>query len=410
MQKIIFLIADGMGDYPLTELGGKTPLEAAQTPHLDYLASLGLLGQCQTIPQDMEPGSDIANMALLGYDPRRFHTGRGPIEAAALGVSLSPDDLVFRMNLSTVSKLDEQGIMLDYSGGHLTDSQARPLIHRLQKQLNNKEVQIVPGFQYRHLLILKHKADSLEARLEIRPPHDILNQSLAPDLSTYGQSKILSSLLQQANELLGKDNPTQANTIWPWGQGRPLFLPDFHSQFNMKALVISAVDLIKGLGKASNMEVADIPGATGLLDTNYQGKAKAALDFLSQEQDNASQQGLFVFLHLEGPDECAHAGNIKDKIQAIENFDQLIVGSLLPLLEKQGVACLVCCDHFTPIVKRTHTKEPVPFLFYDPQNKHHHPGMTFSEKTASQSPLFIAQGHELLPWVKSLLQDRPDQS
>ncbi|MFP4629227.1 MAG: 2,3-bisphosphoglycerate-independent phosphoglycerate mutase [Desulfohalobiaceae bacterium] len=396
-QKLIFLIADGMGDYPLQDLEGKTPLQAAETPNLDYLAPISVQGLCQTIPAGSPPGSDIANMALLGFDPLQYHTGRGPIEASAQGLALDPQDLVFRLNLCTVSEFSAQGTMLDYCAGHIRTEEAEIILRTLHEELKPQALELICGLQYRHLLVQRNGLQAPEAELQINPPHDILNQSLKQDLQTYAQSQQLWDLLQESARLLARPwNQTRANALWPWGQGGVLQLPDFQEQFQLKGGAISAVDLIRGLARACGLQILDVPGATGLLDTNYQGKAQAASDFL--------QKGGFVYLHLEGPDECSHAGNIEDKIEAIQRFDHQILGRLLPELEKQGVACLVACDHLTPISLRTHSSDPVPFLFYNPLKPARNGAEEFSEQTAEQTGLFIENGPGLLPWALADLE------
>jgi 2,3-bisphosphoglycerate-independent phosphoglycerate mutase len=397
-RKLLILIADGMGDYPVEKLNGATPLQAARTPNMDAAAAQGLLGTCQTIPPGLAPGSDIANMGILGYDPCLYHTGRGPIEAAAQGLTCDPSDLIYRLNLCTVSEFSPDGIMLDHSAGHIQTDQAMLLVSMLKDELDSEQATIVPGFQYRHLLIQKDGAQATEASLEFIPPHDILNQSLAPALKVYSRSPLLHPMLHKAHSLLDTvDNQTQANTIWPWGQGRPLKLPSFESTYNRKGAVISAVDLIKGLGRAADMQVLDIPGATGLLDTNYEGKIQAALDFL--------EFGDFVFVHLEGPDECGHAGDLDCKIQAIERFDEYIVGPAMLSLAQMNAAMCVACDHRTPIAVRTHTTEPIPFCFLDSKNilSGTHDG--FNEATATASGLHIPFGHALIPFLFKRMQE-----
>ncbi len=325
-MKLAFLIADGMGDYPLKELEGLTPLQKANTPNMDNLAKIGKVGLCRTIPEHMEPGSDIANMAILGFDPTLYHTGRGPIEAAALKVDTQEDDIIFRMNLVTVSEFSENGIMIDYSAGHISSEEANKIVSALKEKLEDKTWKIVPGFQYRHLLIKRHGKDTSLDRIKINPPHDILDKSIKDDVLTYKNEKELYKLISEAAQILETHFPdSKANCIWPWGQGRRLKLPDFYNTYGLKGAVISAVDLIKGLGYAANMEVIDIEGATGLIDTNYEGKARAAIDFLGEND--------FVFVHLEGPDECSHAGDIKCKIEAIERFDKHIVGPICDFFE-----------------------------------------------------------------------------
>ena len=398
-QKLLILIADGMGDYPVPELEGRTPLEAARTPNMDGLAELGLIGRCRTIPEGMPPGSDIANMGLLGFDPLAYHTGRGPIEASAQGLDLAKTDIVYRLNLCTVSQFSSQGVMLDYCAGHVDTETASKLIARLQESLQDGNFRFIPGLQYRHLLLQPGGAEAPEATLEITPPHDLLNQSLAADIATYSRSPGLSRLVFEAARILkDANNPSQANAIWPWGQGKPLQLPAFQTLFQRSGGVISAVDLVKGLGRAAGLEVPDIPGATGLLDTDYRAKVEAALDIL--------QTSDFVYLHLEGPDECSHAGDLGAKIEAIERFDRFIVGALRESMETMQAACLIACDHLTPISVRTHTPDPVPFLFYNPRHKESD-GLRFCERSAAESLIWLDSGQALLPWIEHRLGSEP---
>jgi len=391
-MKIVYLIADGMGGWPLDALGGKTTMELAQTPQMDDLAANGIVGVAQTVPQGMQPGSDVANMALLGFDPSVYHTGRGPIEAAAQGLELAPDDLVWRLNLVSVSKLTIDGIMRDYSSGHIATEVSRPIVENLQKKLGNETYTFCPGIQYRHLLIQKDGANSDEAALHINPPHDITDKSIKYDLRAFSRCPDLWDLVFEAKDLLHDRtfNTSKANSIWPWGQGSPLNLPNFEETFGLKGAVISAVDLIKGLGHASGMSVIDVEGANGLLDTNYQGKVDAALKFL-EEND-------FVFVHLEGPDECGHGGNAADKIEAITRFDAKIVAPLREALKNEEIAWIVTCDHFTPIAERTHTTDPVPFLLNGPGCPSSKVD-AFSEDTACSSGLVLNDGYALLSYA-----------
>ncbi|MFW6236251.1 MAG: cofactor-independent phosphoglycerate mutase [Desulfovibrionales bacterium] len=396
-MKLLFLVGDGMGDYPLEELGGKTPLEAAPTPFMDGLASRGIVGRCRTIPESMPPGSDVANMSLLGFDPADYHTGRGPIEAAALGLSLAPTDLVWRMNLVTLSGLTDTDTMKDYSAGHIDNEAAGRLLHTLASELGDDTFSFYKGFQYRHLLVQKDGAASPEAGLHIRPPHDITDQALGPDLQTFRTSPRLWKLVQEAFRLLSRQNsPSAANAIWPWGQGGPMLLPSFHDQFGLKGAVVSAVDLVKGLGRAASMTVVDVPGATGLLDTNYAGKVAWACD-LFQDHD-------FVFLHVEAPDECGHEGSAGNKTEAIARFDRLVVG---PLVERFGEQMLfiVACDHFTPVSVRTHTRDPVPFILSGPTVKPDRIDV-YTEAAAAQSTLILETGPELLNMALASLRNQ----
>lgn len=391
-MKLLYLIADGMGGYPLEELGGKTTMEAAVTPNMDELAASGMVGRAQTVPEGMAPGSDVANMALLGFDPARYHTGRGPIEAAAQGLKLGADDLVWRLNLVTVSTLSIDGFMRDYSSGHISTEVSRPVVEALQERLGNDVYTFYPGIQYRHLLVQKDGALGDDAKLYVHPPHDITDKPIKLDLRAFSKSPPLWDLVFEAKEIMeNRDvNMSMANSIWPWGQGRPLNLPNFKENFGMNGAVISAVDLIKGLGFASGMDVIEVEGATGLLETNYEGKVSAALDYL---KDND-----FVFVHLEGPDECGHGGDTLDKVEAISRFDARVVAPLREALKGEDVGWIITCDHFTPICERTHTTDAVPFLINgrgcEPSNV-----AAFSEQTAEATGVSLENGYELLSFA-----------
>lgn len=385
--KFLLLIGDGMGDYPIPEFGNRTVLQAAHTPAMDALTARGVSGLCRTVPQGLPPGSDVANMSLLGFDPASLHTGRGPIEAAAQGLDLAPDDLVWRCNLVTVSEYGPQGLMRDYSAGHIDTPTAHALVEDLRATLGTAPFDLVPGVQYRHLLVQRGAGHSPEAALPIRPPHDILDQPIAPDLEQYAACPPLQAFLQAAAQRLASTGG-KANALWPWGQGRPLILPDFATTFGLQGAVISAVDLIRGLGRAAGMQVLQVPGVTGLLDTNYEGKVQAALDFLVH--------GDFVCVHVEAPDECGHGGDPAQKREAVERFDSRIVAPLAAALPEAAI--LVVCDHFTPCSVRTHVADPVPFALA-------WPGCTpdtaarYDELSAAATGLFFEQGHALLPWA-----------
>jgi 2,3-bisphosphoglycerate-independent phosphoglycerate mutase len=301
MPKTVFLVADGMADWPLDILGGRTSLQAASTPTLDLLAPRSRVGRCRTVPQGMPPGSDVANMSLLGYDPKAHHTGRGPIEAAAQGLILNQDDLVWRMNLVNLTELSEQGVMLDYSSGHISTATAAPLVAKLVEIAGDGPFKPVQGIQYRHLLVQRGGARTKAASLDIRPPHDILDQNIAQDMSAFATFPELHAFLLDAHRFLRLDTTSKATSVWPWGQGRPLTLPLFAERFGLRGAVVSAVDLVKGLGRAAGMDVMEVDGVTGLIDTNYEGKVHAALEFL--------KSGDFVYLHVEAPDECGHMGD-----------------------------------------------------------------------------------------------------
>lgn len=390
MPKTVFLVADGMAGWPLDALGGRTSLQAAATPVLDRLAPLSRVGLCRTVPEGMPPGSDVANMSLLGYDPKTHHTGRGPIEAAAQGLSLDPDDLVWRMNLVNVTELSDAGVMLDYSSGHISTAVSAPLVARLADMAAGGPFQPVPGIQYRHLLVQRGGALTDAARLAIRPPHDILDQPIAQDLASFATFPELEAFLRDAHEFLRTEPTSQATSVWPWGQGRPLILPSFAERFGLRGAVVSAVDLVKGLGRAAGMDVLEIEGATGLIDTNYAGKVEAALEFL--------KQGDFVYVHVEAPDECGHMGDALLKKRAIELFDERIVAPVLAALDGEDATIVVTCDHFTPVVRRTHTEDPVPFLIYRTRAPRCDGPAVFDEDTAKAAGLFLPNGLDLIPF------------
>ena len=388
--KLVFLIADGMADRPVAGLDGRTPLEAAATPAMDRLAREGRMGMCRTVPDGMSPGSDVANMALLGFDPARYHTGRGPIEAAGMGLRLAPDDVIFRLNTVTVSAFADDGLMRDYAAGHIATEASRPLVEAIGRTCCPPAYTLYPGVQYRHLLVAKGAADRAEAAVDVRPPHNITDQSIARDLAAMrGCPALWTFVTRAAAFLAGPDNVTKANAVWPWGQGRALTLPDFATVFGVRGAVVSAVDVVKGLGRAAGMTVCDVPGATGLLDTNYEGKVAAALDFLAK--------GDFVYLHVEAPDECGHGGDAVGKVEAIRRFDARVVAPMRDALGDRA-AFLVACDHPTPLALRTHSSDPVPFVYWRPGLSPS--GATaMSEAEAARSGCLIGAGHVLLPRV-----------
>lgn len=392
-MKMVFIVADGMGDWPVEDLGNLTPLQAAKTPNMDLLASKGITGVAKTVPPEMAPGSDVANMALLGYDPKRYLTGRGPIEAAAQGLELAPNDLVWRMNLVSLSELGANGFMHDYSAGHVPSEVSVPLVQGLQQALGNDTFTFYPGVQYRHLLVQKGGADDPAAKLAATPPHDITDKSIAGAVSAYQEHPELWKLIQKAAEYLATNaNTSKATSIWPWGQGTPLSLPPFRQATNLSGAVVSAVDLVRGLGRAADMRVLHVEGATGLVDTNYEGKVQAALDFL--------KTGDFVFIHLEGPDECGHMGDAQCKVTALERIDSLVLGPMLQALQDEPAVFVVTCDHLTPLALKTHHADPVPFVLWWQGMNTCGAGKAqiFSEEQSAQGE-HVNPGHTLLAWM-----------
>ena len=356
-MKLVILLGDGMADHPIDALDGKTPLEAAETPNMDRIARAGRGGLATTVPAGMPPGSDVANLAVMGYDPERYYSGRAPLEAAAMGVALGPDDVAFRCNLVNVDL--EKGIMVDYSAGHISSEEGHELITSLSKA--QSDARLYPGVSYRNLLV-QEKNDGLAA--DCTPPHDITGQPIAGHLPKGEGSEILRELMASSVPILAShpvnlrraaQGKRPANMIWLWGQGKAPSMPRFREMWGIEGAVISAVDLLKGMGVYAGLEVIDVSGATGVLDTNYEGKVAACLDALDRVD--------FVYLHVEAPDEMGHDGLLDKKIEAIRRFDRRIVGPVLAGLEKSGFdwRVLVLPDHPTPIALRTHTSEPVPF-------------------------------------------------
>jgi len=359
--RYVILVGDGMADYPLETLKGLTPLEFAHTPHMDRVASCGM-GRVRTIPEGMEPGSDVANLSLMGYDPRVYHTGRSPLEAASMGVDLKDGEVAFRMNLVTLEhRAGGEIVITTHSSGDLSTEEGRALVASLKPVLENEAVTIHPGVAYRHLLVWSGGPEGAPTI----PPHDVLEQDMAPYLAT-GDTDPVVRLIRRSWQVLA-DHPVNverrkkglspATSIWPWGQGRPPAMPSFRSLHGLEGGVISAVDLIKGIGVYAGFHPIPVEGATGFLDTNYEGKVAGALEALESCD--------LVFVHVEAPDEAGHSGIVEDKVKAVELFDARIVGPVLAGLEASGwdYRVLVVSDHYTPIVRRTHTPEPAPFAW-----------------------------------------------
>ncbi len=393
-MKYIVLVGDGMADYPLEELQGKTPLEAAKTPHMDYIARNGQVGWARTIPDKMAPASDVANLSILGYDPEKFYSGRGPLEAANMGVKLKEDEVAFRCNLVTCG----EDKILDYSAGHISNKEAHILIQALDKHIGADRVKFYPGVSYRHLMVVKDLLPSL-LKVKCRPAHDITGQSISGNLPRGKNAKFLIDLMRQAESFLEeheinkvrvdlRENP--ANSIWLWGQGKRLSLPKFKDRYGLSGSVISAVDLVKGIGKLIGLEVINVPGATGYYDTDYLAKAKYGLASLENKD--------FIFIHVEAPDEAGHNGDLRAKLTAIERFDAQVVGQVLGHFQNRtDFRILVLPDHYTPIPIRTHTSEPIFFALYGrgvPKDT----ACAFNESAAKESKLNFSQGCELMDY------------
>jgi 2,3-bisphosphoglycerate-independent phosphoglycerate mutase len=393
--KYIVLVGDGMADFPIPELNGKTPLEAARTPNMDRIASCRV-GLVRTIPHGMEPGSDVANLALLGYDPAKYHTGRGPLEAASMGVSLKSNQVAFRMNLVTLSRRSsEEIIMVSHSAGELSTREGNAIVADLRMVLEKPWIHIYHGVAYRHLLVWENGPDNIETI----PPHDVLDQNMASYLlgNATGpiQEAIRSSWPVLENHPVNMTRKAQglaeANSIWPWGQGKAPELPSFSRKFGLTGAVISAVDLLKGIGVYAGLQPLHVAGATGYLNSNFKGKVEAALEHLEKTD--------FVFLHVEAPDEAGHHGDIAEKIEAIEVFDARIVGPVLDGLQSfEDFRIMVVSDHLTPIVRKTHTADPTTFAWASKAELKARPVTgAFTESAALGSGMFFEHGYDLMP-------------
>ncbi|MGZ3612955.1 MAG: cofactor-independent phosphoglycerate mutase [Thermodesulfobacteriota bacterium] len=397
--KYVIIVGDGMADYPVESLGGKTPLMVARTPNMDWMSESGEIGLVRTVPDGFNPGSEVANLSIFGYDPIRYYTGRGPLEAASLGIKLADNDIAFRCNLVTLRFHGNNMVMEDFSAGHITDEEARKVIIDLNKEMATDEIRFYAGVSYRHLMILKNGAAKFSylGKLEIIPPHDIIGREISPFLPQMKEP--ILTLVKESQRLL-KNHPVNhareakglppANSIWLWGQGQSPRMITLKERFGLDGYVISAVHLIKGIGILAGLGVLEVPGATGYFDTNYEGKVQYALRGL-EERD-------FVYLHVEAPDEAGHMGNLRLKIEAIEAFDEKVVGALLKGMKGfERYKVLVLPDHPTPLSVRTHTADPVPYAMYssesETQSAH---GKKFDEVSAGQSGISIEKGFELI--------------
>jgi 2,3-bisphosphoglycerate-independent phosphoglycerate mutase len=364
---------------------------------MDRIMARGRAGLARTIPDGMEPGSDVANMSLLGYDPAKYHTGRGPLEAAAMGVRLGEDDVAFRCNLVTLGIRGHGGVpvMMDHSAGHISNEEARELVQALQPALEGTTLTLYPGVSYRHLLVWRGGP----ADLETTPPHDILGREADAYAAVYPSQPDLGAFVRRAQEIL-RDHPVNrrraesgkaaANAVWPWGQGKAPAMPTLKERYGLSGAMISAVDLLKGLGVYAGLEPLEVPGATGYLDTNYAGKVEAALEAL--------RSGDLVYLHVEAPDETGHEGDAEKKVEAIEAFDSRVVGPVMTGLESSGeVGVLLVTDHLTPVSVRTHVAEPVPFAIVSAAGSRSQAGggSGFSERGAAATGWLLESGMEL---------------
>lgn len=396
-MKYAVILGDGMADWPLDELGGKTPLEAARHPNMDELARRGEFGLVRTVPEGMKPGSDTANLAVFGYDPRVYYSGRSPLEAMSLGIPLVESDVTYRCNLVTLKETAslEDSAMLDYSAGEISTEEAAELVSFLNGRLRAPGATLYPGFSYRHCLVL----NSAETGAELTPPHDISGQDTRGKLPAGTNAALLLGWMRASFELL-KEHPVNrarvaagkkpANAVWFWGEGRKPKLSPFFDKTGLHGAVISAVVLIQGIGRCAGMDVIKVPGATGTFETNFSGKAAAAVRSLENGAD-------FVYIHLEAPDECGHHGQLKEKIYSIEQIDEKVLGPVWRYLESTGgdFRMLVLPDHPTPLKIRTHSAEPVPYALFR-RGDDAERNTRYTERDAASTGLFVEAGHTLI--------------
>lgn len=393
-MKYLMLIGDGMADRKIIDRGRKTPLQLADIPNMNKLAREGECGMVRTLPPNLPRGSDVAIMSLLGYDPKKFYTGRGPLEALNLGINLKMGETAFRCNFVTVSG-DK---LVDYSGGHIPSSQAKILIESLEKELGGNQFSFYPGLSYRNIMLARKNSGIITEDLETRAPHDIIGASVEENLPKGKSSIILKQIMEKSYKLL-KDHPINikrqkrkenpANMIWLWGEGKKPQIPSFYEKYGKNGAIISAVDIVKGIGKAIGMESKSIKGATGFLDTNYRGKVNAAVKAMKDKD--------FVLIHVEAPDEAGHLGDVDLKIKALEQFDKNIVGPILKyvLKSKDKYKIFVGCDHATPVIMKTHTDEAVPFVIWGNKiNK----CVSYNEIAIASSSVYFEEGHKLMEY------------
>lgn len=393
-MKYAIVLYDGMADFPVPALGGKTPMQVAKKPVFDSLAKQGEVGLIKTVPDGLKPGSDIANLSVLGYDPSEYYTGRSPLEAVSIGVSMLDTDVALRCNLVSLSEdgTYEEKIMLDYSAGDISSAEAAELIKSVQENFGNDIFTFYSGVSYRHCLIFHNGTLDLG---DMTPPHDISNRVVGPYLSKSENAKALIGMMQNSFNLL-KDHPINkkrksqgklpANSIWLWGEGKRPSLPSFEETYGLKGSIISAVDLLKGIGICAGMNTPEVEGATGYIDTNFEGKAQAAVEEWKKGRD-------LVYLHIEAPDECGHRNEPENKVRSIELIDEKVLPILLDYLERQGdYRVLILPDHPTPIVTGTHSSDPVPYMIFDSTKKQDSGVDSINEESAKTTGNFVEYG------------------
>lgn len=400
-MKYIVMLCDGMADEPIEELNGQTPMEAASTPNMDRMAVRSEIGMVRTVPEGMSPGSDTANLSVIGYDPKIYYTGRSPLEALSIGVDMKEDDVSFRCNIVTLSEEEdeyEEKHILDHSSDEITTEEAKVLVEALKEGLTREGYQFYTGISYRHLLIWNHGQV-----LELTAPHDILTKRIGEYLP---KDSVLREMMERSYEILNhhpinearrKRGLRPANSAWFWGAGTRPCLTSFEELYHVKGAMISAVDLLKGIAVGAQMHNIEVEGANGGLHTNYAGKAQAAVDALTKEACD------FVYIHVEAPDEMGHQGSVNDKIKAIEQIDEQIIGPVAEQLTELGIEfrMLVLPDHPTPIRVRTHTADPVPYMLYD-STRTNEGAAVYTEKSGQASGVMVEEGYRLM---KHLLRE-----
>ena len=393
-MKYIVVLGDGMADEPVAALGGKTPLEYAVTPAMDVLASGGELGMVQNVPEGMHPGSEVANLSVMGYDPEKVFTGRSPLEALSVGVKMEPDDIIFRCNVVTLTEEEPypEKTIVDHSSGEISTAEADALMDAIREHFNSEEFQFYTGTSYRHIMVWKH---GKLARLE--PPHDHLTQVIGPYLP---QEPVLREFMERSFDILNNhpvnlkraaEGKRKANSLWYWGAGTKPSLSSFTEKTGLKGAMISAVDLLKGIAVGAGMKICHVEGATGSLDTNWEGKAQAAIDALLKEDCD------FAYIHVEAPDEMGHQGLTEEKVQSIEYLDSFIVAPIMKAMEDAGedYRMLVLPDHPTPIRIRTHSSDPVPYVLYD-STRQLKKKARYTEAEGKATGIFLPHGYALL--------------
>ncbi len=396
-MKYLILVPDGAGDEKKEALGGKTPLEAAELENIDALAHRGIVGMVKTIPDGVPPGSDAANLSVMGYDPSVYLTGRSPLEAASIGIDMSDTDVAFRTNIVTLEGDGdyEDLIIADHSSGDITTEEAAQLIEAVNDAFADESIRFYTGVSYRHCMIVHNGS----TEYSLTPPHDVLTQRVGDHLPRGEGSRFITDMMKKSYDIL-KDHPVNrerikkglnpANSLWIWGQGRKPALSSFSDKYGIKGAAISAVDLIKGIAICAGLESIDVEGATGTLNTNFEGKAKAAVEEFKNGMD-------FVYIHLEGPDECSHQGDMEGKIRCMESIDKKVLKPVVDYLREAGeeFRVLIVPDHRTPLAIRTHSADPVPFVIYDSRKEEpHNEKKCFSEKSGAEG-MYFNSGFEL---------------